>query len=416
MGTLSGANDHDKLADLATRTYKEQAVWFLNSFWEELGAKEAEHLWNNVQEMTKLDSVKGKEGNSVNEMEAHRFLEKLHETMTVQSMRDKLRGTGALGPNERPKFVPLVHYLIIHYGRDFHILVNASQGSKEEIQAAQNMLDEVNSAFRESEARASEAATALRAAKAAEAEATKRDAEAKRTAAEAKKTEQAAKTSEAEAVKREEAARASASEAAQRAAELKSAQDELEAALAETKAQEDARNNKTAELTKASETGGQVSRNKAKNELAQHLGQDPLPLRKAKITQEAAVKKADKATAVAAQAKAVADEQAEQAGQARQEAEAAAAEAERQRVAADRAADEAARAKQAAEAAAQESERAAQAAAEALEEAGRKVAEAEAYLEEAKKRLPHGSTWWLERELAEAKKYLPKSKGGVERK
>ena len=38
-----------------------------------------------------------------------------------------------------------------------------------------------------------------------------------------------------------------------------------------------------------------VSRNKAKNELAQHLGEDPLPLRKAKITAEAAVKRAERA-------------------------------------------------------------------------------------------------------------------------
>jgi len=38
---------------------------------------------------------------------------------------------------------------------------------------------------------------------------------------------------------------------------------------------------------------------KAKNELAQHLGEDPLPLRKAKLTTEAAKKKADKALAAA---------------------------------------------------------------------------------------------------------------------
>ena len=36
---------------------------------------------------------------------------------------------------------------------------------------------------------------------------------------------------------------------------------------------------------------GQVSRNKAVQELAQLKGQDPLPLRRAKITQEAAVRK-----------------------------------------------------------------------------------------------------------------------------
>ena len=55
--------------------------------------------------------------------------------------------------------------------------------------------------------------------------------------------------------------------------------------------QEDAYARKTEELKQKSEEGGLVSRNKAKNELAQHLGEDPLPLRRAKITTEAATKK-----------------------------------------------------------------------------------------------------------------------------
>ncbi len=102
-----------------------------------------------------------------------------------------------------------------------------------------------------------------------------------------------------------------------------------------------------------------MQRNKAKNELAQHLAEDPLPLRKAKITQEAAVKKTERAA-----------------------------------VAAEAAAQEAARAKEAAEA--------------AFAEASKRVEEAEAYLEKAKNSLPHGGVWWMERELHEAKAYLPK--------
>merc|ERR1712188_343504 len=85
------------------------------------------------------------------------------------------------------------------------------------------------------------------------------------------------------------------------------AQAELEAALAEVKAQEDAYNSKTEDLKKKSETGGVVSRNKAANELAQHLAEDPLPLRKAKITAEAAVKRSEKATKAAADARAAAE-------------------------------------------------------------------------------------------------------------
>jgi uncharacterized membrane protein len=167
-------------------------------------------------------------------------------------------------------------------------------------------------------------------------------------------------------------------------------------------AQEDARNKKTEELKAKGEDQnlGVVARNKAKNELAQHLAEDPLPLRKAKITLEAATKRAAKATAVAEEAKAVSD--------------AAAA------AAAKRAAD------------AQASAVAADA---AVKEAERQLEEAQAYLEKVKRESDgagQGSIWWLQRDLGsltlfccmlflltfcfpvsdEKKKYMPKSKGG----
>jgi len=116
----------------------------------------------------------------------------------------------------------------------------------------------------------------------------------------------------------------------------------LEAALAEVKKQEDAYNAKTEDLKKKSEEGGVVSRNKAKNELAQHLAEDPLPLRQAKITAEAAVRKAEKATKAAAEAKELAIADAEKATHARaaavadaHAAEASRAEAEKDKLAAD---------------------------------------------------------------------------------
>merc|ERR1712063_56368 len=102
-----------------------------------------------------------------------------------------------------------------------------------------------------------------------------------------------AKTREAQALADAESCKA-------REAEAKAAQQELEAALAEVKAQEDAYNQKKADLELKSTQGGVVSQNKAKAELSQHLAEDPLPLRRAKITQEAAVKKAERATNAAA--------------------------------------------------------------------------------------------------------------------
>jgi len=43
--TLPGANDIDKLKALSAKKYKEQAVWFLNAYWDDMGEAEAENVW-----------------------------------------------------------------------------------------------------------------------------------------------------------------------------------------------------------------------------------------------------------------------------------------------------------------------------------------------------------------------------------
>jgi len=95
--------------------------------------------------------------------------------------------------------------------------------------------------------------------------------------------------------------------------------------------------------------------------LAQHLSSDPLPLRRAKITQEAAVKKAEKATAAAIEARNAADA--------------------------------------------------------AKEDMAKKLDAAEAYFEEVRNKpgSAHGSIWWMDRELHEARAYLPERKGGYKK-
>jgi len=348
---LNGKNDGEKLQDLATYTYKGQAIWWLNAYWDKHEA-EAEKLWSFVNKFSQLDLDKKKEGNGLDELNAHRFLEAFGETKTVKELRDSLRDTGALGANERPKVVPLIHYLLFKYRSttDWHYLINASQGdNKAEIEEAMRLLDEVIRAFEEAARKAQEAAAALREAEAQEANAKKSEADAKAREAEAQR-----------------------------------AQVELEAALAELKAQEDAFNSKTNDLKRKSEdeSTSVVNRNKAKNELAQHLSSDPLPLRKAKITQEAAVKKAEKATAAAAEAR--------------------------------RKAEEARKAAEKARAAAADAKRASDA---AVDQARQKVDEAEAYLNEVKRRpgQAQGALWWIQRGLDDAKNFLPERKGGVKR-
>jgi len=327
-------SDFEKLKELASRTYKEQAIWFLNAFWDKLGEKEGERLWLFTQKVQSLDLQKGATGNELDELNAHRFLEHFQETMTVTEMRENLRSTGAIQGNLR--YVPLIHVLIYRYRIDWKYLVNASQGeNKAEVEEAQRKLDEVQKAFKAAEARAGEAKEALRQSEAREAE------------------------------------------AKQKVREAQQAQQELEVALTELKAQEDAFNNKTKELTAKGEDQnvGLVTRNKAKAELAQHLSSDPLPLRRAKITQEAAVKKAERATQAAADAKAAAEAAKHQAAEAKKKAD------------------------------------------QAVEETIRKVEEAEAYLQEVKNKpgSAQGQLWWLSRELHEARAYLPERKGGIKK-
>jgi len=326
--SLPGSNDDEKLDALSNQTYKQQAIWFLNAFWNSFAEKEAENIWTFVHHCNDLDLQDHENGNHLDEMMAHRFLELIHSTLTVREMREGLRAVGIT----KVKHVPLVNFLIFKFKVDWHKLVNAAQGdNQEEVEKAQQMLNDVMKALEEVKETASEAAKAEVAA-----------VSAKNAAIEAEK----------ESIK---------------------AKEELEVALKALHAEEEAYNNKKALLEKKSQEGGVVSRNKAANELAQHLAEDPLPLRRAKITQEAAVKKAERAAKAAAAAVEAAAVAVEKATQSRLAAEA------------------------------------------AVDDAVKQVAEAEAYLEEVKSKpgSAAGALWWIDRELHEQKKYLPVSKGGI---
>jgi len=411
---LSGSNDMEKLKDLAARPYKAQAVWFLNSFWDDVGQANSEKIWLYVEKIAKFDLQKGTQGCEVDELQMHKFLEAFQETMTVREMRDTLRAKGAIG--DAVKLIALIHYLIFRFNIDFHVLVNAHQGdNRKELEEAQRMLDEVSRACQEAEAKAQAAKAALAKAKAEEAEAKKAEAEAKKAEAEAKQRETEAHNSAEQAKQRETDAKSKAQIAKQKEAEAKSAQDELEAALHELKAQEDAFNAKTEDLKRKSEEGSVVSQNKAKNELAQHLASDPLPLRKAKITQEAAVKKAERATKAAAEARTASEAAANEATKARKAAEESAKQASNARAVAEEAARRAEDAARKAEASRKASEEATRQAEAALDEMQKRVDEAEAYLNEVKSRpgKAAGAIWFMERELFEKKKFMPERKGGI---
>lgn len=241
------ATDMDKLKQLSSLKYAEQAKWFLNAYFEKYGEDEYEKVWNYAHKMAELDEKNGADGNELDELYAHRFLEIYGETMTVREMREILRKIDIDTNNK----VSLSEYLISTYGCDWHELVNAAQSdNKEEIDEAMRLV--------------AEAAEAVNAAQ-----------DARKAAREA---EAAARSAEAEQRKAEAATKA---------------------ALAELEAEEKAFADKKADLQRRSEEGGLVSRNKAKNELQQLLAEDPLPLQRAKINQGATVRAQEKSTRAA---------------------------------------------------------------------------------------------------------------------
>jgi len=300
----------EKFAAITSKTYAAQAKWFLNGFWNNGIDKEAENIWKFAQKFIELDQKKG-HGNDLDEFFSHKFLESLGETLTVIALRERLRQID-IDNNNR---MALIEYLMFKYSKSVEQVVNAPQSdNKEELEAASRKVEAAQNALVEMQARLSEQKVALEAQKKAESEA-------------------------------------------------KKAEEENKAALAELHKQEEDYKNRIAALEKATQEGTVVQKNKAANELAQLKGEDPLPLLKAKITQESAVRKAEKTRKAAEEATAKTEEKT-------REVEAATREAEK------------------------------------------KFEEAQNYLEEVKAKggSSAGDIWWMTRELTEAKKYLPKSK------
>ena len=193
-----------------------------------------------------LDGKKGKEGHALDEFESHRFLESLEETMTVMEMRKVLR---EIDVNADGK-TSLLEYLIHRYKVTVADCCSAPQGENQaEVARAQALFDEVNDAL--------------------------------------------------------DSQRAAVAELQAAEAQLAAAEAELQSAIDSLHAEEEAYHGRIASCEKivADETIGVVKRNKAANELAQLKAEDPLPLRRAKITQEAALRKVGKEKARVAAAK-----------------------------------------------------------------------------------------------------------------
>jgi len=336
-----------------------------------------------------------KENCDLDELNSHRVLEALGETMTVVALRKRLQALDI----DNNKRMALSEYLLDKYKKTPLELVRSPQGSVDPVllAAAIKACDDAGALLDQASADAEAAAQSLRESQRAAAEAARTKVEADQRAKEATDAKREADS---------EADKAAQALAVAQTAEntVRAAEAELQAAVDEITGLEQAKATKIANA-QAIIDDPKVSAMKkgvAVQERDSTLAEDPLPLRKAKITQQAALKKVEKAriiavqeTAKAAAAKQVSDDAAEAAAKAKHEA--------------DEAADAAAAAKHAAEEAAAAAARAKERADEAKEAAQRAFEAAEKALADLKAKggdAPMGKLWWLDRVLKEKKKFM----------
>jgi len=115
--------DAKDFTSLIAQPYKDQAIFFLNAYWNEHGPSDAELIWQNVQKFQELDQQKGKEGNDLDEFCSHRFLEFFKETQTVVGLRELLAAVGI----DRKKRMSLIEYLLCKYKHTIHELIARPQ-------------------------------------------------------------------------------------------------------------------------------------------------------------------------------------------------------------------------------------------------------------------------------------------------
>jgi len=375
------AEQKTKLLELTRMKYEDQAKWFLNGFWTDI-EPEAEAIWKCGRKFMELDQRK-KEGNELDEFQAHKFLETLGETLTVVQLRETLRKVDADANGK----MALLEYLTFRYSKTVQSVIDAPQGSnKEELDEAQARLQAVQDALAEVQVQSRQQELAL---------------QEQRQALEESKVAAAASAKAAE-DSRVAAENAKSKHEEQKLAEetVRKAESDLRNAVDDLNNQETTYHTQIAALdAKSKDTNlGTVSRSKAAAELAQMKQEDPLPLRKAKISQEAALRKVEKERKAAEQATANAANAAHQAEEAAKAAENA---AEAAKSAASEAEEKTA--------ALEEQKKKVE---EAVRETEARLKEALDYLEEVKKKggIAYGAVWWMERELKEAQKYLPKKK------
>ena len=360
-----------KLAEINEKKYEDQAIHFLNAYWSEptlavgKDQEKLEKVYTACLLMEKLDKKLGKEGTKLDEFESHLFLEKTEGALSAHEMRDALSAIDI----DFDKKTSLMEFLIYMFQiKNWPYVATFVGGASPEDQRA----------LEQAKAGMNKATAALE------------DSKAKEDAAH-KAAEEAAAAKEAADEEQVIAEKAAAS-SKQAESELAEAKAEAEKALAELQEEEEKRASEIAKQKTMSEDESlsTVKENRALAMLKILESEDPQPLRTAKITQEAAVRKVDKAAKKAKQAATNNEIAAKAAAQKATEAE----KTQHELTAAEA---EAAEAVELADAACSSAEELLDAAVEKVNKGGGLAMSGQ-----------EGALWWMDRQFEDAKKYMSK--------
>lgn len=265
--------DRAAFDEIQALTHQQQAIWFMNGFWKDEMEHEAEKIWDLTHVAMEIQVGRPKfygarsknlgdddykQGNDLDQFQAHRFLEKMGQVKTAKELRTELK-TIDVDKNNR---MSLTEYLLFTYKKTPTEIINAPQGDPKQLARAEK---NVNDARVVLEAAVEAVAASISAIK-----------EAKQAAKEANQAKVAQEAALSDAIKFTQ-------EAKEALENLNAEQIKYDDAVAR------------AESRANDSSLGAVARNKAKNELHQLKAKDPLPLTRAKITQKAAVKRSKKA-------------------------------------------------------------------------------------------------------------------------
>eukprot|EP00808_Paulinella_micropora_P029264 g38474.t1 len=146
--------------EVTEQTYAQQAQFFLNAFWAELGEHEAETIWGWHQIFLKLDLQQHNalmtgaknptewsgDGNSLDEFWSHKFLEDVGQTLTVVKFRQEFKEIDI----NFDKKMAMLEFLLWHYQTEqakawsnVTEMLKRPQGTNEELKKAQKALKAV---------------------------------------------------------------------------------------------------------------------------------------------------------------------------------------------------------------------------------------------------------------------------------